>query len=141
MDLAGLEKVSTTEWRIKPTGAMRVPAILYAGEALIRDMDEKVRERMPEASAEHGMVRTYLEEPALSGLKRRDFEGSHGGDLAQVLAFLVAEMHLSADWNFAHLHGAPCDRADSRPLSDPTLRHDPTDEPVGVDIGRISLHM
>jgi tRNA-splicing ligase RtcB len=44
MDLAGLEKVSATEWRIEPTGAMRVPAILYADEALIREMGEKVRE-------------------------------------------------------------------------------------------------
>lgn len=33
MDLAALEKVSATEWRIKPAGAMRVPAILYADEA------------------------------------------------------------------------------------------------------------
>jgi DNA polymerase/3'-5' exonuclease PolX len=30
---------------------------------------------------------------------------------------------------------------DSWPLSDPTLRHEPTHELVGVDIGRVGLHL
>jgi len=46
MDLAQFTRVSPTEWRIEPTGAMRVPAIIYGGEELIRDMDDKVREQL-----------------------------------------------------------------------------------------------
>ncbi|HWE21262.1 MAG TPA: hypothetical protein VG758_29520 [Hyphomicrobiaceae bacterium] len=54
----------------------------------------------------------YSEEPALSGLDRCDFEAADRGDLAQVLAFLVAEVHLSTHGNFAHVRAAPCYRAD-----------------------------
>ena len=63
MDLAGLEKISTTEWRIEPTGAMRVPAILYADEALIGDMDEKVREQAVNVATLPGIVRASYAMP------------------------------------------------------------------------------
>jgi tRNA-splicing ligase RtcB len=63
MDLAGLEKVSPTEWRIAPTGAMRVPAILYADEALIREMDEKVREQAVNVATLPGIVRAAYAMP------------------------------------------------------------------------------
>jgi tRNA-splicing ligase RtcB len=63
MDLAGLEKVSATEWHIEPTGAMRVPAILYADEALIRDMDEKVREQAVNVATLPGIVRAAYAMP------------------------------------------------------------------------------
>lgn len=46
MDLNLFEKHSETEWRIAPFGKMRVPAIIYADESLIRDMDEKVYEQV-----------------------------------------------------------------------------------------------
>ena len=46
MDLGTLEQVSNFEWRIPATGAMRVPGVIYASEALVRDMDEKVREQV-----------------------------------------------------------------------------------------------
>jgi tRNA-splicing ligase RtcB len=60
VDLTGLEKISATEWQIKPRGAMRVPAVLYADEALIRDMDEKVREQAANVATLPGIVRaTY----------------------------------------------------------------------------------
>ena len=60
MNLAGLERVSAAEWRIAPTGAMRVPAILYADEALIREMDEKMREQAVNVATLPGIVRaTY----------------------------------------------------------------------------------
>lgn len=42
MDIGKLKRESDVCWRIEPTGAMRVPGILYADEALVRDMDEKV---------------------------------------------------------------------------------------------------
>jgi tRNA-splicing ligase RtcB len=46
MDPARLTKVSDTEWRIEPRGAMRVPGVIYATEDLIRDMDDKVYEQV-----------------------------------------------------------------------------------------------
>ncbi len=46
MDLGRLTKVSETEWRIEPHGAMRVPGVIYATEPLIREMDDKVYEQV-----------------------------------------------------------------------------------------------
>ena len=45
MDTNRLTRVDATTWRIEPQGAMRVPAIIYADEELIRDMDDKVYEQ------------------------------------------------------------------------------------------------
>lgn len=45
MDPARFTRVDPTTWRIEPQGAMRVPAIIYADENLIRDMDDKVFEQ------------------------------------------------------------------------------------------------
>jgi tRNA-splicing ligase RtcB len=42
MDPTRFTRVDATAWRIEPEGAMRVPAIIYADEQLIRDMDDKV---------------------------------------------------------------------------------------------------
>jgi tRNA-splicing ligase RtcB len=42
MDLALLTRRSEYEWWIEPFGKMRVPGIIFASEALIRDMDLKV---------------------------------------------------------------------------------------------------
>ena len=45
MDPARFTRVDATTWRIEPHGAMRVPAIIYADEDLIRNMDDKVYEQ------------------------------------------------------------------------------------------------
>jgi tRNA-splicing ligase RtcB (3'-phosphate/5'-hydroxy nucleic acid ligase) len=42
MDPARFTCLGPTTWRIEPAGAMRVPAIIYADEDLIRGMDDKV---------------------------------------------------------------------------------------------------
>jgi tRNA-splicing ligase RtcB (3'-phosphate/5'-hydroxy nucleic acid ligase) len=42
MDRSRLHQVSDWEWRLDPEGAMRVPAVLYADETLIAEMDDKV---------------------------------------------------------------------------------------------------
>ena len=42
MDPSRFTRIDETAWRIEPQGAMRVPAIIYADENLIRDMDDKV---------------------------------------------------------------------------------------------------
>src|SRR5437867_5553833 len=45
MDVNRLKKRAEFEWEIPTRGRMRVPAIIYASEQLIRDMDEKVSEQ------------------------------------------------------------------------------------------------
>src|SRR3990172_3256897 len=46
MDLSLLTRKSDTEWWIEPHGRMRVPGVIYASEALVRDMDAKVYEQV-----------------------------------------------------------------------------------------------
>ena len=42
MDPGQFTRIAETAWRIEPQGTMRVPVIVYADEALVRDMDDKV---------------------------------------------------------------------------------------------------
>ena len=56
MDTAQLTRLNDFAWRIEPRGPMRVPAILYASEALIRDMDQKVYEQVTHVAALPGIV-------------------------------------------------------------------------------------
>ena len=51
-----LTKVDATTWRIEPTGPMLVPAIIYADESLIRDMDDKVGEQAANVASLPGVV-------------------------------------------------------------------------------------
>ena len=44
MELSRLQRRGEYEWAIAPYGKMRVPAVLFASENLIRAMDEKVYE-------------------------------------------------------------------------------------------------
>jgi tRNA-splicing ligase RtcB len=50
------ERVSGDEWRIAPFGRMRVPAVIYADEALIREMDDKVFEQLTNVATLPGIV-------------------------------------------------------------------------------------
>ncbi|HYM72252.1 MAG TPA: RtcB family protein [Stellaceae bacterium] len=56
MDLSRLLRVSATEWRLEPQGAMRVPAVLYGSEPLIADMDDKVLEQIGNVACLPGIV-------------------------------------------------------------------------------------
>ena len=56
MDPGRFTRVDPTTWRIEPTGAMRVPAIIYADEALIADMDDKVGEQAVNVASLPGIV-------------------------------------------------------------------------------------
>jgi len=56
MDINRLQRVSDYQWRIEPTGEMRVPAIIFASEDLIRDMDEKVYEQVTNVAMLPGIV-------------------------------------------------------------------------------------
>ena len=56
MDPARFTRVDATTWRIEPRGAMRVPAIIYADEDLIRGMDDKVFEEAVNVATLPGIV-------------------------------------------------------------------------------------
>jgi tRNA-splicing ligase RtcB (3'-phosphate/5'-hydroxy nucleic acid ligase) len=56
MDPARLQRISEHEWHIAPTSAMRVPGVIYADEALIRGMDEKVFEQVSNVASLPGIV-------------------------------------------------------------------------------------
>ncbi|MGE5170502.1 MAG: RtcB family protein [Rudaea sp.] len=63
MDPARFERRSTHEWVIPQQGAMRVPAIIYADEALIRAMDDKVHEQAVNVATLPGIVRASYAMP------------------------------------------------------------------------------
>ncbi|HSH41719.1 MAG TPA: RtcB family protein, partial [Arenicellales bacterium] len=56
MDLTLFERESDYTWRIPVRDRMRVPAIIYADEALIRDMDDKVLEQLTNVASLPGIV-------------------------------------------------------------------------------------
>ena len=56
MNLLGVRRESECRWVIEATGAMRVPAILYADEPLLRAMDDKVREQLCNVATLPGIV-------------------------------------------------------------------------------------
>src|SRR3989304_1357119 len=63
MDPARFTRVDETTWRIEPSGAMRVPAIIYADEALIRAMDDKVGEQAINVATLPGIVQASYAMP------------------------------------------------------------------------------
>mgnify|MGYP005853803659 CR=1 FL=1 len=63
MDLGRFTQVDETTWRIEPHGAMRVPGIIYADEALIRDMDDKVYEQTVNVATLPGIVKASFVMP------------------------------------------------------------------------------
>src|SRR5512133_450734 len=56
MDPARFIRVDAMTWRIEPRGPMRVPAIIYADEDLIRGMDNKVYDQAANVAALPGIV-------------------------------------------------------------------------------------
>src|SRR3972149_3685416 len=63
MDLNLLERRSEYEWEIPQQGAMRVPAVIFASEALMRDMDRKVYEQAVNVAALPGIVKASYAMP------------------------------------------------------------------------------
>ncbi|HUW51289.1 MAG TPA: RtcB family protein [Sulfuricella sp.] len=63
MDLAQLERISDYEWRIAPFGRMRVPAVIYADQALILEMDQKVYEQVTNVAMLPGIVKAAYAMP------------------------------------------------------------------------------
>jgi len=56
MDPGRFTRVDATTWRIEPVGEMRVPAIIYADEELIRGMDDKVHDQAVGVATLPGIV-------------------------------------------------------------------------------------
>ena len=56
MNTGRLKRKSEYEWEIEPVGSMHVPGVLFAGETLIREMDDKVREQVSNVASLPGIV-------------------------------------------------------------------------------------
>jgi len=56
VDKSQLEQVDDTLWRIPPKGKMRVPVLIFADEALIDEMDDKVAEQAANVTTLPGIV-------------------------------------------------------------------------------------
>jgi tRNA-splicing ligase RtcB len=56
MDIGKLKRESAFRWLVEPSGDMRVPGILYADEALLRDMDDKVLVQLSNVACLPGIV-------------------------------------------------------------------------------------
>ncbi len=63
MDSSRFTQVDATTWRIEPHGTMRVPAIIYADETLIRDMDDKVYDQAVNVATLPGIVQASYAMP------------------------------------------------------------------------------
>jgi tRNA-splicing ligase RtcB len=63
MDVSSLVRKSDCEWWIPQAGAMRVPGVIYASEALVREMDEKVREQVANVAMLPGIQRASYAMP------------------------------------------------------------------------------
>jgi tRNA-splicing ligase RtcB len=63
MELALFTRRSEYEWEIPAQGAMHVPAVIYASEALMRDMDNKVYEQAVNVAKLPGIVKASYAMP------------------------------------------------------------------------------
>jgi tRNA-splicing ligase RtcB len=83
MDPARFTRLDATAWRIEPVGAMRVPAIIYADEDLIRGMDDKVYEQAVNVATLPGIVKASYAMP--------DAHWGYGFPIGGVAAFDAEE--------------------------------------------------
>lgn len=63
MDLQRVQRKSQTEWLIKARGRMRVPGIIFGGEELVREMDDKVVEQVANVAELPGIVKASFVMP------------------------------------------------------------------------------
>ena len=63
MDPGRLQRVNECEWLLPQTGVMRVPGVIFADEALIRAMDDKVPEQVANVATLPGIVKASFAMP------------------------------------------------------------------------------
>ncbi len=63
MDTSLFTRTRDLRWELPPRGKMRVPAVIYADEALLQDMDEKVYEQITHVAALPGIVQAAYAMP------------------------------------------------------------------------------
>jgi len=63
MDPVTLVRKSAWEWWVPATGRMRVPGVIFASDALVREMDEKVREQVSNVAMLPGIQRASYAMP------------------------------------------------------------------------------
>lgn len=63
MDTGVLQQLDENRWQIPPTGGMRVPAIIFADQELIEEMDDKVYEQACNVCRLPGIVKNALVMP------------------------------------------------------------------------------
>lgn len=83
MDLNQLQKINDFTWRVEPHGSMRVPAIFYADENLLRDMDDKVYQQACNVATLPGIVNASYAMP--------DAHWGYGFPIGGVAAFDAAQ--------------------------------------------------
>ncbi len=88
MDLGRLEQKTPYEWWLMPTPPMRVPGILYASEALLKEMDDKVLEQLANVASLPGIVQASYAMP--------DAHWGYGFPIGGVAAFSEEEGVVSA---------------------------------------------
>ncbi|MEN8213819.1 MAG: RtcB family protein [Pseudomonadota bacterium] len=88
MDLNRLHKESGYRWRIEPQGAMRVPAVLFGSESLLRGMDDKVYEQITNVATLPGIVGAAYAMP--------DAHWGYGFPIGGVAAFDTGDGVISA---------------------------------------------
>lgn len=83
MNLELLQKISNHLWRIEARGPMRVPGLLFASEALLREMDDKVYVQLCNVASLPGIVGAALAMP--------DAHWGYGFPIGGVAAFDARE--------------------------------------------------
>ncbi|MDH5470129.1 MAG: RtcB family protein, partial [Gammaproteobacteria bacterium] len=83
MDLTLFSRNSGYAWEISPHGAMRVPAVIYADESLVRAMDHKVYEQVCNVAMLPGIVQASYAMP--------DAHWGYGFPIGGVAAFDAGE--------------------------------------------------
>ncbi|HYQ92465.1 MAG TPA: RtcB family protein, partial [Candidatus Competibacteraceae bacterium] len=83
MDTSLFTRAGDLRWELPPRGKMRVPAVIYADETLLQDMDEKVYEQITHVAALPGIVQAAYAMP--------DAHWGYGFPIGGVAAFDPAE--------------------------------------------------
>jgi len=88
MDPGRLKRISDYQWQLPTAGPMRVPGVIFADEALIRSMDDKVLEQVANVAALPGIVKASFAMP--------DAHWGYGFPIGGVAAFDPEEGVVSA---------------------------------------------